>query len=205
MPALNSIILLSVSGLLPSWSVAVMVWSSAVTVPWATAGAPPRPSALPTTVTWSPTFTLDESSIAAVLSPDAPSICSTATSLVGSSRTTRAVYVRPDVVTTVVTCSAPSMTWLLVSTSPVDVSRMPVPAAPSPLPRSLLTSTTELITDAATPGVPRCTSALTPIPTPAPTATMITARRMSARTERRCDGGRPGSQLYAGGHCGGCG
>src|SRR5216683_2028578 len=45
----------------PLPSLAVMVWSTAVTWPWVAEGVPPAPSALPMATTWSPALTLDES------------------------------------------------------------------------------------------------------------------------------------------------
>ena len=53
-------------------SVAVIAWLSAVTAPGATAGVPPVPPALPSATTLSPTLTVEESPVDAVVSPDAP-------------------------------------------------------------------------------------------------------------------------------------
>ena len=61
-------------------SEAVIDWLSAVTVPAATDGVPPAPPALPSPTTLSPTFTVEELPVVAVVSPDAPDSCSTATS-----------------------------------------------------------------------------------------------------------------------------
>ncbi len=46
--------------------------------------------------------------------------------------TTLAVYVVPVVITFTLTLVAPSTTWWLVTTSPSEVSTMPVPAAVAP-------------------------------------------------------------------------
>ena len=74
----------SCSGLPPPSSVAVMVWSTAVTEPTATAGVPPLPNAFPRARTSSPTDTLADAPVEIVASPDAPCIWSTATSPVTS-------------------------------------------------------------------------------------------------------------------------
>ena len=112
----------------PLPSLAVMVWSVAVTWPWVTVGAPPWPRALPIARTGSPTLTLDESARVTVGRPDTPSIWISATSEVGETPITCAVYV-PLPETTTEMLIEPSTTWLLVSTSPDDVMIMPVPAA----------------------------------------------------------------------------
>ncbi len=70
--ALVWIIPVRISGFWPVSSAAVICCPSAVTVPVATAGAPPRPWALPRAVTLSPMCTIEESPIGAVDSPDAP-------------------------------------------------------------------------------------------------------------------------------------
>ncbi len=61
--------------------------------------------------------------------PDAPSSWMTATSALGSTPTTWAVNDRPVPTETALILVAPSMTWLLVSTRPLAVRTMPVPAA----------------------------------------------------------------------------
>src|SRR5579875_4210222 len=63
---------------------AVIDWLSAVTVPGATDGVPPTPPALPRATTLSPTLTLDESPVVAVVRPDAPDSRSTAMSWLSS-------------------------------------------------------------------------------------------------------------------------
>ena len=65
-------------------SEAVIDWLSAVTVPAATDGVPPAPPALPSPTTLSPAFTVEELPVVAVVSPDAPDSCSTATSWLSS-------------------------------------------------------------------------------------------------------------------------
>ena len=86
-----------------------------------------------------------------VLSPLAPWSCSTAMSSVGSVPTTLAVYLWPVETTVTVMEVAPSMTWLLVRISPVEVRIMPVPApAPFWKPKRVLMSTTPGVTLAAT-------------------------------------------------------
>ena len=89
---------------------------------------PPVPPALPTAVTASPTETVSDDSFA-VLSPDAPDSCSTATSSVASVPTTFAAYDWPVLTTVTVIFVAPLTTWLLVRISPFEVSTTPVPAA----------------------------------------------------------------------------
>jgi hypothetical protein len=100
-----------------------------VTTPVVGAGAPPRPSAFPSATTWSPTATLEELPSGAVVSPDAPVICTSATSSVGSTPITVAWYRGPVPFTWTEMPVAPSTTWLLVSTSPEEVRMIPVPAA----------------------------------------------------------------------------
>src|SRR5215471_7055315 len=63
---------------------AVIDWLSAVTAPAATDGVPPTPPALPMPTTLSPTRTVDESPVVAVVSPEAPDSCSTAMSWLAS-------------------------------------------------------------------------------------------------------------------------
>src|SRR5579859_7596359 len=113
----------------PLSSLAVIVSLSPVTLPGATAGVPPRPPALPSATTGSPTCTVDESPTCAVCSPDALLSWMIAMSWLRSYPTTAAVYVclLPTSVTLILV--APLMTWLLVRISPSDVSTMPVPAA----------------------------------------------------------------------------
>src|SRR6478752_5596844 len=74
----------------PLSSVAVIVWSRAVTWPGAALGVPPVPPAFPTAVTESPTDTLADE-MWAVCSPDASDSFKTATSSVGSVPTTDAL------------------------------------------------------------------------------------------------------------------
>src|SRR6266566_2563912 len=112
----------------PLPSLAVMVWSMASTWPCVTVGAPPWPSALPSASTASPALTLDESARVTVGRPETPSIWISATSAVGETPMTWAVYV-PLPETTTEMLIEPSTTWLLVSTSPDEVMIMPVPAA----------------------------------------------------------------------------
>src|ERR1051326_3759176 len=69
-------------------SLAVIDWSSAVTLPSVTRGAPPRPSALPRAKMVSPIFTLDESPKVTVGSPDTLWMWITAMSSAGSTPTT---------------------------------------------------------------------------------------------------------------------
>src|SRR3954463_1440284 len=69
------------SGLLPSESLAVMLRSTAVTVPGAALGVPPVPPALPTPVTASPVDTADEL-VFTVARPEASTSWTTATSVV---------------------------------------------------------------------------------------------------------------------------
>jgi hypothetical protein len=61
-----------------------MLWFSAVTEPPAADGVPPLPPALPTPTIASPTCTVDELPIVAVVSPDAPFSCRRAISPDGS-------------------------------------------------------------------------------------------------------------------------
>ena len=75
------------SGLLPSSSVAVMLLPSPVTWPGAALGVPPVPPALPTPTTSSPTETVPDA-VLTVSIPDAPSSCTTATSVFGATPTT---------------------------------------------------------------------------------------------------------------------
>ena len=127
MPAFVSSSPVSRSELLPS--LAVIDLPRPVIVPVAAIGAPPAPPALPSAVTASPSCTFDESPRLTVWSPDAPFSCSTATSAARSYPTTVAEYLRPveGSVTRIVV--APRITWLFVSTSPDELSTMPVPAA----------------------------------------------------------------------------
>ena len=109
-----------------------MLWPSASTCPVAAVGVPPVPPALPTAVTAAPTLVAVDDSVA-VLRPDAPDSCSTATSSVASVPTTLAEYDVPVLTTVTVILVASATTWLLVRISPLAVSTMPVPAAaPSP-------------------------------------------------------------------------
>ncbi len=89
------------------------------------------PFASPTAVTASPTATPSVSGVT-VLSPEAPSSWSTATSSLASVPTTSAVYVVPVLITLTLIEVAPATTWWLVTTSPSEVSTMPVPAARPP-------------------------------------------------------------------------
>jgi len=90
------------------------------------------PPALPIATTDSPTVAVEELPIFAVFNPDAPCSCSTAMSWVLSYPTTVALYVLPLPTSTTLIEVAPSMTWLLVKISPVDVSTIPVPAPDAP-------------------------------------------------------------------------
>ena len=63
---------------------AVIDWFSAVTVPAATDGVPPLPSALPSATTLSPICTVEESPRLAMVRPDAFCSWSTATSWLAS-------------------------------------------------------------------------------------------------------------------------
>src|SRR5581483_4166948 len=103
-------------------------WSSAVIVPPATAGVPPVPPAFPIPSTGAPTESFDESPRLAVARPEAPWSCSSAMSWLGSYPTTVASYVLPLPTSVAVIRVAPSMTWLFVRTSPVELRTMPVPA-----------------------------------------------------------------------------
>src|SRR5271168_3752692 len=67
----------------------------------------------------------------AVYSPEAPLSCRTATSFVVSYPTTPAEYALPLAMSLTLMAVAPLITWLLVSTSPEEVSTIPVPAASS--------------------------------------------------------------------------
>src|SRR5438128_2255978 len=110
-----------------------MVCASATTEPVAAVGVPPVPPALPTAVTASPTATDVAVPSLAVVRPDAPDSCSTATSSVASVPTTAAVYVLPVDTTVTEIDVDPATTWLFVRISPDAVSTMPVPAAfPAP-------------------------------------------------------------------------
>src|SRR3954469_16416751 len=92
-------------------------------------------------------LTFDESPSAMWLSPLAPASWMTATSWVRSYPTTDAWYVRPLTTDTALMSVAPAITWLLVSTRPVELRRMPVPAARAFCrPRTVLTSTTDGLT-----------------------------------------------------------
>jgi len=72
--------------------------------------------------------TLDESPTWTVFSPDTPTSLSSATSSVASVPTIWARYLRPEVTTVAVSPVEPSTTWLLVSTSPDELSTIPVPS-----------------------------------------------------------------------------
>src|SRR5438445_5901225 len=106
-----------------------MVRLSAVTWPWAALGGPCLPSALPMAITVSPTDSLEESPTLTVFNPDAPSICTRATSSAASVPITCALWLGPVPATRTAMLLAPSMTWLLVSTCPDAVITIPLPAA----------------------------------------------------------------------------
>src|ERR1700686_52212 len=205
--ALKAIMLVSVSALAPPGSVAVTVWPSAVTVPDESVGAPPRPSALPIAVTLSPTDTCEESPTGTVGRSDALASCSTATSSVGSTPTTGALYVRPLSMTSTVTLTAPSTTWLLVRTWPEDERIMPVPEAELPAPRSEFTSTTAAVTLpvlAVVGAVVTCRRPrLTPAAMPAMTSRMPVKAAAALRRECAGGGGGGGGQYGGGGSGGG--
>ncbi len=110
-------------------SPAVTFWPSAVTEPLVAAGVPPRPPALPIATMRSPTCTDESWAVSTVFRPETPSIFSSATSSTTSKPSTCAVYVSPVSTGWTLIAVAPSITWLLVSTSPSDVMIMPVPAA----------------------------------------------------------------------------
>ena len=105
-------------------------------LPWVTVGVPPWPSALPMATTSWPTERVEESARVTVGSPDKPWICRSATSSVGSTPMTLAAYVPwwPSTVTRMLV--ALRITWLLVSTWPVEVTTIPVPAASAVLPEA---------------------------------------------------------------------
>ena len=84
MLAFVSIRPLSCSDVPSPWSLAVMDWLRAVTVPPAALGVPPVPPAFPMPTTSWPTEALDELPRFAVVRPDALWSCSTATSPVRS-------------------------------------------------------------------------------------------------------------------------
>ena len=89
------------------------------------------PFASPTAVTLSPTD--DAVGVGGDgLRPEAPLSCRTATSSFASAPTTLATYVFPVLITVALTLVAPPTTWWFVTTSPSDVSTMPVPAAFAP-------------------------------------------------------------------------
>ena len=88
----------------------------------------PRANALPMATTGSPTATLDELAKVTVGRFLAPTIWSRATSLSGSVPTRRAVWRTLELAKVTAICWAPSITWLLVMTSPVEVTTMPVPS-----------------------------------------------------------------------------
>ena len=125
-----SVRIMSRSRSTPPWSSPTEIdWPTAVTLPLVTAGAPPRPSALPMATTCCPIDTVEESANVTVGRPRTPSTCRSATSEEGSVPTTRAAYVpeRPWNATSM--RDAPWTTWLFVRISPDDVRTMPVPAA----------------------------------------------------------------------------
>ena len=113
----------------PPWSLAVMDWFSPVT--WPAAGTMVLcPSALPMATTAAPVFTVDESPMGTVCRPDAPWSWISAMSPVSSYPTTLALYCLPVAVVAEIEVES-SMTWLLVSTRPLELSTMPVAAAAS--------------------------------------------------------------------------
>jgi len=113
----------------PMSPVTEMARPNPVTVPSVTVGAPGLFKALPIAMTDWPTVTLEEFPRGAVVSPEAPSAWRTAMSWVASAPTTVALYVCELVEAFTVIDVEPSMTWLLVRISPVEVSTIPVPAA----------------------------------------------------------------------------
>ena len=148
-------------------SLAVMVLSRAVITPLVTVGEPSPPPALPMATTPVPRVTLDESPTWTVFSPDAPWSLISATSSVGSTPSTVAVYFFPPTTVFAVRCVDPLTTWLLVSTIPLEDRIMPVPAAaPSSYLSVELMSTTPGWTLSAT----DCTSMLVVLALPAPFA-----------------------------------
>ncbi len=82
---------LTVSTSAPLWSLAVMVWLRALTLPVVTAGVVLRPSALPKATTACPTLTVDELPTVTVWNVPPPSIWTSATSSVRSYPTTWAL------------------------------------------------------------------------------------------------------------------
>jgi hypothetical protein len=83
---------------------------------------------LPSATTGEWRVTLDESPTRTDVSPDAPVSLSSATSSVASVPTIWARYLRPEVITVAVSPVEPDTTWLLVSTSPDELSTIPVPS-----------------------------------------------------------------------------
>ncbi len=117
-------------------SLAVMARFSAVIVPLVTVGWPPVPPAFPIATTGSPSRTLLESPTWTVFSPDTfcpdgPVSCNSATSWALSVPTTLALYFWAFPISRTCTRVEPLMTWLLVSTMPLEDSTMPVPSKTS--------------------------------------------------------------------------
>src|SRR5262249_50548316 len=123
-------------------SLAVIVRCSAVIDPLVTVGFPPWPPALPSATTREPRVTLDESPTRTVLSPDTPVSLSSAMSSELSVPTIWARYLRPVVTTVTVSPVEPSTTWLLVSTSPDELSTIPVPSNTWPVKRRVAVMST---------------------------------------------------------------
>src|SRR5215831_2886079 len=123
-------------------SLAVIVRWSAVIDPLVTVGFPFTPPALPSATTGEPRVTLDESPTWTVFSPDTPVSLSSATSSVASVPTISARYLRPVVTTVAVSPVEPSTTWLLVSTSPDELSTIPVPSNTWPVKRRVAVMST---------------------------------------------------------------
>src|SRR5262249_16538257 len=116
--------------------------SLAETMPSVTVGPPARARALPMATTSSPTWRAAESPSCTVGRPLTPWILISATSSAASVpiRVASRACDSPKTVTLI--DEAPSITWLLVSTSPSDVRIMPLPALvtwpllPNPLPET---------------------------------------------------------------------
>ena len=115
-------------------------------MPDVTVGAPPLPSALPMAITVSLTATCDESPSVAAFRLETFLILMTATSLVASYPSTLADFSEPLPSISTRMSVAPSITWLLVSTTPSEVSTMPVPAASPPPDSVVLMFTTDGLT-----------------------------------------------------------